>query len=238
MPDWFHELRDDLWLAPDEQGEDEAGFIMRALRVRAGHRVLDIPCGAGRVAVHLARAGCSMTGVDIRGAFIARARRRFRAAGVTGEFAVRDMRQIEWLSRFDGICVWNGSFGYFDDPGNADVVLRLARALRPGGRLLVEQPNRERILRDFRPEVATEKRVSRNRWNSRRQRVESSYFVHGAHNPRDRSSMRLYTPSQMRRLFDRAGLRVERVYGDLRCASYSRYGQKMIFVGRKERPAT
>ena len=237
MPEWYHELNEDLWLPPDEQGEEEARFIRRALRLRNGHRVLDVPCGAGRVAVHLAQAGCSMTGADIRRTFVSRARKRFRAAGVRGEFVVLDMRETDWSCEFDGIYVWNGSFGYFDDLANADVVARLARALRPGGRLLVEQPNRERILRDFRREVVTEKRVSRNRWNRRRQRVESSYFVGGVHDPRDRSSMRLYTPRQMRDLYERAGLAVERVYGDLRGSLYSRSGQKMIFVGRKLRPA-
>jgi SAM-dependent methyltransferase len=237
VSEWFHELSDDLWLPPDEQGEEEARFIRRALRLRKGHRVLDVPCGAGRIAVHLALAGCTVTGVDIRRAFVARARKRFRAAGVRGTFAVLDMREIDWLSEFDGIYVWYGSFGYFDDESNADVIARLARALRPGGRLLVEQPNRERILRDFRSRVVREKRVSRNRWNSRRQRVESSYFVQGVHDPCDRSSMRLYTPTQMRALYGRAGLRVEYVYGDQHGGLYSRYAQKMIFVGRKERPA-
>jgi SAM-dependent methyltransferase len=234
MADWFHELRDDLWLLPNEQGEEEAGFVKRALKLRRGHRVLDIPCGAGRIAVHLAQAGCDVTGADIRRAFVARARKRFRAAGVGGSFAVLDMREIDWCSEFHAIYNWGGSFGYFNDEENADLILRFGRALRPGGRLLVEQLNRERILRRFLREVATERRVSHNRWNRRRQRVESSYFVKGVHDARDRSSMRLYTPCQMRVLFERAGLRVESVYGDLQGSPYTRLGQELIVVGRKE----
>lgn len=154
-----------------------------------------------------------------------------------GSFAVRDMREIDWCCEFHGIYNWHGSFGYFDDDGNADLVARYARALKPGGRLLIEQLNRERILRNFRREVATEKRVSRNRWNRGRERVESMYFVGGVHAPGDRSSMRLYTPGQMRVLLGDAGLRVEAVYGDLHGTAYSRSGWKMIVVGRKERPA-
>jgi cyclopropane fatty-acyl-phospholipid synthase-like methyltransferase len=64
MPDWFRTLSDDLWLPPDEVGEDEARFIRGALRLRRGQRVLDAPCGAGRIGVHLALAGCDVTGVE------------------------------------------------------------------------------------------------------------------------------------------------------------------------------
>ncbi|MFH1220974.1 MAG: class I SAM-dependent methyltransferase [Candidatus Eisenbacteria bacterium] len=237
MAEWFHELSDDLWLRPDEDGDEEARFVRRALRLRRRHRVLDAPCGAGRLAIHLALAGCVVTCLDIRPQFVGRARRRFRAEGVSGRFAVCDMRETDWRDEFDGIYNWGGSFGYFDDAGNADVIACYARALRPGGRLLIEQPNREHILRDFRHEVTTEKRVSRNRWNRSRERVESRYFVRGVHRAQDRSSMRLYTPGQMCVLFEHAGLRVEWVYGDLHGSRYSRSGQKMIVVGRKEGPA-
>jgi hypothetical protein len=85
------------------------------------------------------------------------------------------MRETDWCCEFHGICNWGGSFGYFDDQGSADLVVRLARALRPGGRLLVERPNRECVLRHFRREVETEKRISRNRWNRRHGRVEWLY---------------------------------------------------------------
>jgi len=186
----------------------------------------------------LALAECILTGLDIRRGFLARARKRFRAEALSGTFVAGDMREIEWCCEFDGIYNWGGSFGYFDDAANADVILRYARALRPGGRLVIEQPNRENILRDFRHEVRTEKRVSRNRWDRRRERVESKYFVRGMHRPEDRSSMRLYTPGQMCALYERAGLAVECVYGDLRGSRYSRSGQKMIVVGRKRRRPT
>jgi len=234
MPEWFEELSDDLWLRPDEQGEEEAGFLRRTLGVGSGHRVLDAPCGAGRIGVHLALAGCAVTGVDIRPAFVARARDRFQATGVSGAFAVLDMRAIDWCGEFDGVYNWGGSFGYFHDWGNAELIRRYSRALRAGGRLVVEQPNRERILRGFRAELASDRRVVRNRWDARRDRMESRFLVVGVHRPRDRSSIRLYTPGQMRALFEGAGLRIEAVYGDVRGAPYTRAGEKLVVVGRKD----
>ena len=78
MPDWFETMEDRFWLHPDDVGGAEARFILKALHLRPGDAVLDAPCGAGRVSFHLARAGCVVTGIDLRRTFIRRARRRFR----------------------------------------------------------------------------------------------------------------------------------------------------------------
>ena len=75
---------------------EEARFIKRALHLRKGQSVLDAPCGAGRIAFHLARAGCVVTGIDLRPQFIRRARRRFRRAGLRGELKAMDMRDVDF----------------------------------------------------------------------------------------------------------------------------------------------
>ena len=69
MPDWFETMEDRFWLRPDEAGGEEVWFILSALCLRRGDAVLDAPCRAGRVSLHLARAGCVVTGVDLRDTF-------------------------------------------------------------------------------------------------------------------------------------------------------------------------
>jgi cyclopropane fatty-acyl-phospholipid synthase-like methyltransferase len=86
MSDWFETMEDRVCLHPDEVGEREAQFILKALHLRRGDALLDAPCGAGRVPFHLVRAGCVVTGFDLREAFIRRARRRFWTAGLHGIF--------------------------------------------------------------------------------------------------------------------------------------------------------
>jgi len=135
MPAWFETMEDRFWLQPDDVGGEEARFILKALRLRRGDAVLDAPCGAGRLSLHLARAGCVVTGIDLRETFIRRARRRFRVAGLHGTFRVLDLRRLDMEGQFDGIINWGGSFGYFSEAENARLVEAYVRALRPGGRL-------------------------------------------------------------------------------------------------------
>lgn len=52
---------------------------------------------------------------------------------------------------------WFVSFGYFPDDQNRQVLATVCRALRPGGRLLVELQNQARLLRQYLPETTVER---------------------------------------------------------------------------------
>ncbi len=233
MSDWFETMDDGFWLHPDEVGQKEAEFILKALHLRRGDAVLDAPCGAGRVSFHLARAGCVVTGFDLRCAFIRRARRRFRAAGLRGTFGVLDLRRLNAENQFRGILNWAGSFGYFQEAENARLIGAYARALRPGGCLLVEQPNREHLLRHLQPVVRKNSTVFKSRWDQRSQRVITRRIAAGIEDPLNSSSMRLYTPGQMCALFEHHGLTVEQVHKSLRFDGYGPSAPRMVIVGRK-----
>ena len=237
MREWFVDFHEDLWIRgkSDVDSAEEAKFIQKALRLRKGHRVLDAPCGHARIAVHLARAGVNVTGVDITKAFVARARRLFRRENLRGEFIHRDLRDTDFDSEFDAAFNWFGSFGYFSDKDNADVILRFAKALKPGGRLLIDQVNRERVLRNFKAKQVGEWLTAKNRWNPKTQRVEAEWILRHRNGRKStsNSSIRMYTISQFRALFEKAGLTLEKVYGKYAGEPYSRKSARMIVVGRK-----
>jgi len=233
MSDWFEKMEEHLWLLPDEEGEEEARFIKKALRLRKGQRVLDAPCGAGRIAFHLARAGCAVTCVDLRAQFVNRARRRFRNEGLSGKFLVMDLRKLDFEKEFDGIFNWGGSFGYFSDEENLELLRRYAHALRPGGQLLVDQVYREYILRHFMPEKRRGEVIVRNYWDRDAQRIISRRIVDGRNDPKNMSSMRLYTFQETKELFKQAGLFVEAFYGSFKGEKFRRSSPHLIAVGRK-----
>ena len=73
---FFHGVTLDLWrrAIPPEQTAAEAEFLMKQLQCAEGARVLDVPCGNGRLSFELAKRGLRVTGVDISDEFIAEAR--------------------------------------------------------------------------------------------------------------------------------------------------------------------
>ena len=102
MKQCFETLDDDIWFPSDGVRLQEVDFIKRVLRLRTGHQVLDAPCGAGRIAVHLAKAGYCVTGVDRNKRFIDRAGAKFHRERLSSTFAVSDLRQIEFSATFHG----------------------------------------------------------------------------------------------------------------------------------------
>ena len=137
---FFEGVAVDMWLnaLPAEHTEREAESLARMLAVPSGARVLDVPCGGGRLSLALARRGYELTGVDWSAEFLNHARSCDGAQGVTWER--RDMRDLPWPARFDGAFCAGNSFGYLDDEGNAAFLRAVAAALKPGARFVLETP--------------------------------------------------------------------------------------------------
>ena len=120
----------------------EAGFLVDVLGLRAGERVLDVGCGPGRHARALAERGVLVHGVDIADTFVELAR---RDAPPGATFERLDARTMAFDGEFDAvISLCQGAFGLAGLPGvvhpvdpDGDILARMARALRPGGRLAV-----------------------------------------------------------------------------------------------------
>ncbi|MGK5550391.1 SAM-dependent methyltransferase [Actinomadura kijaniata] len=152
----------------DRSSDPETDLIWRLLDVEPGMEVLDLGCGYGRIANHLAGRGCRVTGLDVVPALLDRARRDARDQGLDVTYVEGDMRDLGWTGRFDRVLCWFTTFGYFDDEGNRRVLREVARALRPGGRLLLESMNRDWLLGRFQHASVVERDgdriVDRHRW--------------------------------------------------------------------------
>ncbi|MHB9132683.1 MAG: methyltransferase domain-containing protein [Armatimonadota bacterium] len=235
MAEWFENVVERCWLRGDEGAEEEAQFVTEALHLRPGDAVLDAPCGAGRLALPLAKAGCRLSGIDRNTRFITRARERFAEQGLAGDFTILDLRQLVFREKFDAIFNWSGSFGYFSEEENAEVVARFAAALKPGGRLLIDQLNRENMLRHYYPILYIGDVTMHNRWNAELQRQESFWTVNEGERTREfLTLMRFYTLAQFRRLFQRAGLQLEHAYGEWDGSPYHRARSRRLVVVAKK----
>jgi ubiquinone/menaquinone biosynthesis C-methylase UbiE len=114
----------------------------------AGARVLDLTCGPGLYAVALAQRGADVTGVDFGPASITHARELAAAAGVTERcrFVEADVRDYEPpTGAFDAVLFLYGQLAVFPRDVARQLLGKAARALRPGGGLVVELLEQERV---------------------------------------------------------------------------------------------
>ena len=143
--DAFVEIYRDF-LTP-ERTELEIAGLREMLPLAPDAAVLDLGCGWGRHSVAMARAGFAVTGLDLSETLLARARRRAQAAGVSVEWVRADMREIPWTDRFDAVCSFYSSLGYFLSDAEDLRALRGAhRALRRDGVFVLETMHRDHVM--------------------------------------------------------------------------------------------
>jgi len=137
-------------LLPPELTHADVEFLREQLGLASGSRILDAPCGSGRLAVPLAALGCRVTGIDISVAAVTELRRQARKAGLSVEVLHGDMRSLPVRGPFDAACCMGSSFGYdaaccmgssfgYFPPDELQFFLdRTSAMLRPGGRFALE----------------------------------------------------------------------------------------------------
>ena len=146
---WYQEFfREDFVKAyrnrlTEESAVQEVAFVEQILGLNSGQKVLDLCCGYGRHSIILVRHGFRVTGQDLSAAFLEQAQQSAEAEGLSLEVVLSDMRQIPFEEHFDAVINIFTSFGYLEsEEEDMQVLYQVAKALKPGGRLLMDMINR------------------------------------------------------------------------------------------------
>lgn len=150
--EWFATWFDSPYYHVLYQNRDdqEARFFIERLcaylHIPKGAKLLDLACGAGRHSKVLHSLGYDVTGVDLSPNSIAQAN-QCTAPGL--RFFVHDMREpLEDM--YDVVLNLFTSFGYFDSVAdNARVLNSVFDALLPGGTLVIDFFNAEKVVREL-----------------------------------------------------------------------------------------
>jgi 2-polyprenyl-3-methyl-5-hydroxy-6-metoxy-1,4-benzoquinol methylase len=114
------------------------GYVVQLLEIEAGMEFCELACGSGWMTRWAARCGAHAVGYDISPGLIEIARAEARAEGVECEFEIGDMEELDLGRHFDAVLIYDG----VHHSARPDLVVRTAaRALRPGGRFLLAEPN-------------------------------------------------------------------------------------------------
>ena len=230
-----------------ERTEHEVDVLVEVLKLKPSDRILDLGCGWGRHLGELRRRGFTkLVGVDVQEAFLE------PLEGVT--LLTGDATDLRFRAEFDAVyCAFNA---LFSDADSAPQVLNaVSKALKPGGRFLLDTTNRERLVqadnpaRSWRESTPTRAghtpllRGGELPWLLEESRLDlltgaqrilqRRIFADG--HVEERTLTRFhYTFTELNRLFNAAELTVTDVYGDWQLSPYTAVSPRTMLIARKE----
>ena len=152
MNDWWDTFFDQDYLRiwgqvfTEEVNTKQAAELWSLLDLNAGCRLLDAPCGWGRLSRRLALLGAMVLGVDQSETLLTAAEaQRGELSMERLRYLRHDLRKTLPETGFDVACNIFTSFGYGTEEEDVATFRTLRAALRPGGRVLVETNHRDML---------------------------------------------------------------------------------------------
>lgn len=245
MSEWFRQAfgEEYLELYAHRNDEEAAGFtelILSETECRAGMRVLDAPCGAGRYMRALESAGLRAFGFDLSKPLLRNALDSFTRRGT---FVRGDMRAIPFRhSSFDLVVNLFSSLGYFDDDEtNFAVISDLINLCRPGGWLVIDFMNSHHVRQTLQAEshrtLANGTEVHDRRWidgNPPRVSKETVLRSVDGQTITLNESVRLFTPEELLLRVKTLGLEIKKTFGDYAGAAFDEQtSSRLIIMGKR-----
>lgn len=222
----------------------ETQFTIHALGIQPHHRVLDLCCGQGRHSIALAKTGIDVTGVDLSEEMLAIASTSANEANVRLALRQADMRHLPdgFENQFDAVINMFTSFGYLESEEDDQQVLhQIAKALKPGGKLLMDLLNREWVIINNEEYDWHQHQDGRIILEHRQLDLQTStnhltyteILPDGTRREMSDLHMRLYTLTELTKMLTTAGLTLETVYGGFRGEKYSVNTRRMIVIASR-----
>lgn len=248
----YHDLAEHYFAIENNHRDirNDVSFIIDLLGNRKNPALLDLGCGSGEHLGHLSRQGIRCTGVDISADMLAQARERF-PEGI--EFIRSSMSDIDYENAFDIVISLFGSFNYLiHDDEIESMLLKIRRALRPGGLAILEIWNSPPILKIREKEIGPVSTTTHDGSSIRRERgfklrddafktvVEVNYRYtidgpEGMKTVRDRHVMRCFTTEEITRFLTAAGFSVRSIFANFKSEPYLENSGRMVVLFERPR---
>jgi len=168
-----------------------------------------------------------MTGIDLIEIYISAGRKLATEKGTSAQFETADAFEYRCPKPCDAALNWWTSFGYSkDDEVNLRMLRRAFESIKPGGRFALDFMNVPGVLRYFKPQVVTYGKsetegdillVRESHIDVPSGMLHKTWHYHlesGRHVTHE-TSVRMYDPPALRRLFETAGFENVHFFGDL-----------------------
>jgi SAM-dependent methyltransferase len=221
MSEWWQDFFDADYIRLWGEGRATASTtaevegLWSLLELHEGSRVLDAPCGYGRISRLLAERGAIVLGVDQSQTLLEDAESKRGDIPLSRlRYLHHDLRKPLAEEGFD--CALNifTSLGYGTEEDDLAILQTLCAAVRPGGLVFVETNHRDLLVTFLARSGSRGRRlpddtlfIEEPRFDPISGRMETCWYWNGpAGQGKKSASLRIYSATELVRLLERAGL--------------------------------
>lgn len=228
-----------------EVARSDVNSLIELLNLKKDHKILDVPCGAGRHSIHLAKLGYSVSGVDISRDCISLAQRKIRNYFQNRiNFAQGDMLNLKkYYNQYDILLNLWTSIGYMPtDKQNSQVIKNLISCLKPGGKIcfgkiLIRDYLKKHFVPNSWSEQKTHFMLQQSDLDETTNYISTSWIIipkNGKKRKEYKFRHKLYSKSEIVSLMKQHGLKNIKVYGSIKGAKFNASkSAHPVFVGTK-----
>ena len=192
------------------------------LKIEKGSKILDLACGKGRHALHLAKKGYQTTGVDLSEESISKAKEHTIE---NAHFEVHDMRETFIEKEFDYVFNLFTSFGYFEaDEENLKVLKAAAANLKSEGIFVLDFLNVRKVIPNL---IANEEKTIDginfiiNRTFNGKQIIKEILVNDGHQKHQFKEAVSALDLVALKKMANNSGLHIIGVFGDYKLQNFN-----------------
>lgn len=237
--DFFGEFRPFFSKIPAAVSNREAKYYIKKLKLKKGDSFFDCPCGIGRISLPLAKAGIKVTGIDIAPTYLTELEEKAAKLKLPIKLYHTDMRKVNFENQFDAAGNLWTSFGFFEKESDNFLVLKkIFKALKPGGRFVMQVINRDWIIKNFSPsgwhQFKDMRLLETRTFDLKSSKSLSTWiFVRdGEDHPID-VQIRMYSYHELAGMFEKAGFVDVHAFGSIKEEPLTFDSREQFVFGRK-----
>lgn len=216
-------------------------FLFRAMNLPMNAKILDLCGGHGRHAIPMAKRECEVTLLDLNKKFLEIARKEAERKVLRLKTLHADMRDLNFNDEFDGIINLFTSFGYLEtEEDNLQVLRRVYRALKPGGKFLIDVINRNWVLESYRKrdwrKVDDLLVLVERKFNEKTSRNKVHFIIIDTKNCKTYNTgqdIRLYSCPELEEMLVKTGFKIVGRYGKMDGEEFNDKSMRVVLVGEK-----
>jgi SAM-dependent methyltransferase len=223
MNDWWDGFFDAdylyLWEKAEvpEKTEQQVAGLWKILGLESGSKVLDAPCGYGRISYALAKRGAQVLGLDQSQHLLAEAQqRRGDMPANRLQYLRHDLRIPLPEKGFDVALNIFSSLGYGSEAEDVTILSNLRAAIRPGGAVFIDTMHLDLMVAKLSKNSRSASRlpdgtllVEEPGFDPISGRIETTWYWNGPKGSGQKcASLRVYTATEMVKIIEASGLQL------------------------------